>query len=172
VVGKPAGDRVAARSPAPPAAQLNTFLARYAPGVRRTARAALAGLRRRLPGATELVYDNYNALVVGFGPTDRASDAVFSIAVYPRWVTLFFLQDGPDIPDPEGLLKGSGSRVRHLVLDAAAEDLNRPAVRRLITAALGLAPWRVDGQARRRLIIKSVSPKQRPRRPPAARRSA
>jgi len=49
-------------------------------------------MRARLPGAVELVYDNHNALAIGFGPTERASDAVFSIALFPRWVSLFFLR--------------------------------------------------------------------------------
>src|ERR1039458_9537409 len=65
----------------------------------------------RLPGAVQLVYDNYNALVIGFGPSERASEASFSIVLYPRWVTLFFLQ-GAGLPDPRRLLKGSGKVVR------------------------------------------------------------
>jgi hypothetical protein len=49
------------------------------------------------------VYRNYNALVVGFCVGDRASSGLFSIAVYPRYVTLFFLK-GAALPDPNGLL--------------------------------------------------------------------
>jgi hypothetical protein len=144
-----------------PAAQFATFLARYDPKVAATARAALTRVRRYVPGAVELVYDNYNALVVGFGPTERASEAIFSIALYPRWVTLFFLQ-GARLRDPEGLLKGAGSRVRHIVVSEVAV-LDAPGVRRLIRDALAAAPGRPAG--RRRMIIKSVSPRQRGRRP-------
>ena len=61
------------------------------PEIGALAKAILGKMRKRLPRAVELVYDNYNALVIGFGPTERASDAIFSIAVYPRWVSLFFL---------------------------------------------------------------------------------
>ena len=46
-----------------------------------------------------------NALAIGFGPTERASEAIFSIAVFPRWVSLFFLQ-GAGLPDPDGILQG------------------------------------------------------------------
>jgi hypothetical protein len=88
-----------------PAKQLDRFIARYSTDVARLARQVLAVLRRRHPGATELVYDNYNALAIGFGPGDRSSDAVFSIALYPRWVSLFFL-DGARLSDPDRLLKG------------------------------------------------------------------
>jgi hypothetical protein len=86
-----------------PEAQLDGFIAKYSPDVAAVARAALIRMRRILPGAIELVYDNYNALAVAFGPSERASEAVVSIALYPRWVSLFFLQDGPRLPDPEGL---------------------------------------------------------------------
>lgn len=141
-----------------PAKQLTSFLAKYTPEIRRVATAALKKMRERLPGAIELVYDNYNALVIGFGPTHRASDAVFSIALYPRWVTLFFLKGGK-LRDPKSLLKGSGKIVRHIVL-ASADDLDAPAVRALMTQALGGTAF-----DERRLIIKSISKKQRPRKP-------
>ena len=142
-----------------PEKQLASFLGRYTPEIRSVATAALQKMRERLPGALELVYDNYNALVIGFGPTDRASDAVFSIALYPRWVTLFFL-DGAKLRDPRKLLEGSGKIVRHIVLQSA-DDLDTPGVRALMTQALGGMTFE-----ERRLVIKSISKKQRPRRPP------
>ena len=121
-------------------------------------------MRARLPGAQELVYDNYNALAVGFGPTDRVSEVIFSIALYPRWVSLFFLQNGPRLRDPEGLLGGSGDKVRHIQL-RAPDQLSDPAVEHLIAQALERAVRPIDPAQPRRLIIKSVSAKQRPRRP-------
>jgi len=147
----------------PPRQQLAGFIARYGPEVASLARAVLAKMRTRLPGALELVYDNYNALAVGFGPTERASDAIFSIAVFPRWVSLFFFQ-GAKLEDPEKVLKGGGKAVRHIVLEDAA-TLDRPAVKALMKHALALAPKPLDKKARGRLIIKSISAKQRPRRP-------
>jgi hypothetical protein len=146
-----------------PKQQLETFIAKYSADVAALARAALAKMRRRLPGALELVYDNYNALAIGFSPTERTSDAIFSIAVWPRWVSLFFLQ-AAGLPDPDRLLKGSGKVARHIVLDNAA-DLDKPAVRALIAAALDRARWPLAGRGRGRIVIKSVSAKQRPRRP-------
>ena len=120
-------------------------------------------MRKYVPGAVELVYDNYNALVVGFGPSEHASEAVVSLALYPRWVTLFFLQ-GAGLADPTGLLKGSGRRVRHIVLSDVTV-LDRPPVRALIRQALAAAPRPIDPKARRRMVIRAVSAKQRPRRP-------
>ena len=147
-----------------PAAQLAAFLAKFTPEVEASAKAALVRMRKRLPGAIELVYDNYNALAIGFGPTERASDAVFSIAVFPRWVSLFFLQTGTQLPDPHGLLKGTGKQVRHIVLRSAAE-IDSPPVRALMKEALARADVPFDRPAKRRIVIKSVSAKQRPRVP-------
>ena len=146
-----------------PAAQFRAFLAKYEPAVAAEARRALVKTRALVPGAMELVYDNYNALVVGFGPSERASEAVISLAIFPRWVTLCFIQNGPDIPDPQRLLKGSGNVVRHTRL-ASADDLDKPAIKALIRAALKLADVPIKKSGTRRMIIKSVSAKQRPRR--------
>ena len=138
-------------------------MARYRPEIAQLGRAALATLRARLPGAVEMVYDNYNALVIGFSPNERPSDAILSIALYPRWINLYFLQGATDLPDPERLLRGSGNVVRSIRLTAAA-DLDKPAVRALIAAALAQADPPIDPTKRRRLIIRSVSSKRRPRR--------
>lgn len=152
-----------ASTTARPAGQLKAFLAKYSPGAAAEARAALTRLRRLVPGAVELVYDNYNALVIGFGPTERASDAIVSLAVFPRWVTLCFIQNGPEIPDPNRLLKGTGNVVRHVRLETA-KDLEKPQIRALVEHALALADVRIDPAGRGRMVIKSISAKQRPRR--------
>jgi hypothetical protein len=146
-----------------PAKQWDGFLARFNPPIVALVKAALTRIRKRLPGATELVYDNYNALVIGFGATERASDATFSLAIYPRWVNLFFLQ-GAKLDDPAELLQGSGAVVRHIVL-SDPKLLDDPGVRNLMDRALAQAPKAIDSKARRRMIIKSISAKQRPRKP-------
>ncbi len=148
----------------PAETQLDEFLAKFTPKVEATARQALRTMRARLPGAIELVYDNYNALAIGFAPTERASDAIFSIALFPRWVSLFFLISGTKLRDPECYLQGGGNRVRHIVLENAA-TLDDPAVRDLMAQALEMSPKEIDATQPRRLVIKSISAKQRPRRP-------
>lgn len=139
------------------------FIAKYSPEIGDFARETLAKLRSRLPPAFEMVYDNYNALAIGFSPTERVSDAVFSIALYPSWVSLFFLQ-GADLVDPNGLLRGAGSTVRHIRLKDP-NDLDSPMVEDLIGRALEGARVPFSGDGPRRMIIKSVSAKQRQRRP-------
>jgi len=146
-----------------PSRQLQRFIAKYSPTVAADGRAALAIVRWLVPGAVELVYDNFNFLVVGFCPSDRASDGVLSVVFTPRWITLCFLQNGPSLSDPQKLLRGSGTRVRSLRLESA-RDLNSTAIRRLIAQALVRARVPIDPRGRRRLVIRSVSAKQRPRR--------
>lgn len=144
--------------------QLDGFLAKFTPEVTETAKQALRKMRTRLPGAIELIYDNYNALAIGFSPTERASDAIFSIALYPRWVNLFFLINGAKLRDPDGRLQGSGKQARHIVLETAGM-LDDPAVQELMAQALELSPKQIDASQPRQLMVKSISTKQRPRRP-------
>jgi hypothetical protein len=147
---------------ATPQQQLKSFLSKYEPAIARRATEAIEIMRARLPGAVELIYDNYNALAVGWGPTPRRSDVMFSIAVYPRWVSLFFFQ-GTKLADPQKLLKGSGNQVRHIVLESPA-TLDTAGVKALITQAIRIHPTKLDPGGRQ-MIVKSISEKQRPRRP-------
>ena len=146
-----------------PEDQLAAFIAKYAPEIAQQVDAVLQRMRSRLPGALELVYDNYNALAIGFGPTERVSEVIFSVAVYPRSVSLFFFQ-GHELPDPEQLLKGSGNMARHIVLKNP-DALDAPAIRALMDQALEQAIKPLDPGQPHRIVIKSISAKQRARRP-------
>lgn len=149
---------------ASPAKQIAAFLAKYTPELVASAKDSRARLRKQIPGGIEFVYDNYNALVFGYGPTDRPSEAVLSLALFPAWVTLCFLK-GAKLSDPKKLLKGGGNIVRNLRLKAPAH-LEEPDVRHLIGQAVtGATPSFPRGGGRQRTVIRSVSAKQRPRRP-------
>jgi hypothetical protein len=142
-------------------AQVDAFIARYSVEVGFDLRAARAVLRSCFPRGFELVYDNYNALVFGFSPTERASESILSVAGYPRWVTLFFLR-GVELEDPAGLLQGSGRQVRSIRL-ASARQLDEPAIAALVRQSM--EPFRAKLLQAKPLqtIIKSVSARQRPR---------
>ena len=116
-----------------------------------------------MPRGFELVYDNYTALGFGFSPSQRPSDVAVSIVGYPRWITLFFLK-GVGLPDPSRLLRGSGSRVRSIRLSSAKEILS-PKVRALVRAAMARASPGFSSAPRMSTVVRSVSAKQRPRRP-------
>ena len=144
-----------------PSQQLSRFLAKYSPEIAAQGRRALAKMRKRLPGSTEMIYDNYNGLVIG--PTAKPSLAIFSILLMPDHVTLCFLQ-GASLPDPNRLLEGGGNLVRHIRL-VPLSVLDDPEILDLHNTALYRARVPINPKARRQLIIKSISAKQRPRRP-------
>jgi hypothetical protein len=149
--------------------QLDSFLAKYSPAIEAFARRALAKMRKLVPGAVEMVYDNFNWLVIGFGPSERPSEAIFSLVLPPNAVTLCFLQ-GAGLPDPAGRLRGSGNVVRNLRLYTSGEKdgkvLDDAEVLSLINVALHRAKVPMPAGAKRKLIIRAVSAKQRPRRSP------
>jgi hypothetical protein len=142
--------------------QLERFLDAFAPEVADLARTTLVKLRKRLPHAKELVYDNYNALAIGFSPSERSSEGIFSIALYPEHINFFFLQ-GAKLPDPKGLLRGAGSVVRHIA-KIDEKTLDRPDVKAMMATAIKMAKVPFDEKTEYALVIKSVSEKQRPRR--------
>jgi hypothetical protein len=118
-------------------AALEALLKKCTPEMAALAARVLVKLRKRLPGAVEFVYDKPKSLVVGFGPTERPSDAILSIEVYREWLNLYFL-DGAVLPDPDGLLEGAGKRVRHIKVrdDRVLDD---PRVLALMDDAVELA---------------------------------
>jgi hypothetical protein len=147
---------------APPAEQLESFIAKFDPPNQKLIRSVRAALRKRLPAALELVYDNYNFFVIGYSSTERPSDSLLSISANAHGLNLNFYY-GATLPDPHKLLAGSGTQNRFLRV-ASAQDLARPEIEALIAAAIdqGDVPLRASGSAK--LIIRSISEKQRPRR--------
>src|SRR5580658_1428362 len=121
-------------------------------------------LRERLPTANELVYDNYNFFVIGYCSTERPTDCVLSIAAGANGVGLSFYY-GASLPDPHKLLLGSGTQNRFIRLESAA-TLANPGVEDLIVAAIAQAENPLPDRGRGKLVIRSISKKQRPRRKP------
>lgn len=147
--------------------QIAGFLAKYTPEIVAFATEARKRMQKEVPGGVEFVYDNYNALVFGYGPSERPSEAVLSLALMPQWVTLCFLK-GAKLADPKKLLRGGGNIVRNIRL-AAPRDLEDPDVHGFVVAAIAAAAPSFPGGGPPRTIVKSISAKQRPRRPSAAR---
>lgn len=147
-----------------PEEQLRSFIDKFELQHQTVIRAARKALRKSFPTATELAYDNYNFFVIGFGPTERPSDCIISIAAAANGVGLCFI-NGASLPDPAKVLLGSGKRTRFVRLPTA-EVLRLPAVQALLTVAAERAKTPLPESGRGRLIIRSVSAKQRPRRKP------
>jgi len=142
--------------------QLRGFIAKFEPRHQALIRSVRKTLRRKFPTAHELVYDNYNFFVIGYCPTERPSDCILSIAAASNGVGLCFIR-GASLPDPKKILVGSGKQTRFLRLESAAV-LDRPEVKALLNVAVAEAKCPMPKTGRGRLIIRSVSRKQRPRR--------
>lgn len=145
-----------------PEEQVRSFIAKFKPAHQALIRAVRKALRKRFPTSYELAYDNYNFFVLGYGPTERPSDCILSMAAVANGVGLCFIH-GARLPDPHGLLSGSGKQTRFVRLPTA-DVLARPELEALIEAAVAQAktPFRKAGRVV--LVVRSISAKQRPRR--------
>ena len=144
-----------------PARQFEAFLRRFSPEIVALAKAARAKLRTRFPRAVEMVYDNYNALVIGYSPTERPSDAILSLVIFPKRVSICFIR-GKHLPDPDGVLQGGGNQVRFIRLDPRAAILDTPPLKALLSEAVAFGGTPFAG--RRQLVIRAICKNQRPRR--------
>jgi hypothetical protein len=142
--------------------RLERFIAKFEPELQARIRSVRRALRRRLPTANELVWDNYNFFVIGYSATERPSDSVVALAAAANGVGLSFYR-GSTLPDPHGILLGSGVQNRFVRLESA-KTLARPEVEALIAAAVAQMRVPLAPEGRGRLIIRSVSAKQRPRK--------
>jgi len=141
--------------------QLAGFVGKFDSEDQQLIHAVRSAVRRRFRTANELVWDNYNFFVIGYSPTERPTDSIVSIAARANGVGLCFIQ-GARLPDPHKLLLGSGKQTRFIRLESAAR-LAHPEVEELIAAAIERAKVPLPTTGRGRLIIRSVSAKQRPR---------
>jgi hypothetical protein len=142
--------------------QLAGFISKFDAKNAALIRAARKVLRKRLPSANELVYDNYNFFVIGYCSTERPSDCIVSIAAAANGVGLSFYY-GASLPDPHKLLHGSGSQNRFIRIESAT-TLVRPEVEQLIAVAVAQAENPLLESGRGKLVIRSISEKQKPRR--------
>jgi hypothetical protein len=154
--------KVASEAPVAGEQQVEGFIGKFDPKYAALIRSARKALRKRLPAANELVYDNYNFFVIGYCSTERPSDCLVSLAAAANGVGLAFYH-GAKLPDPHKLLLGSGTQNRFIRIESAA-TLARPEVEELIAAAVAQAKTPLPASGRGKLIIRSISEKQRPRR--------
>ena len=109
-----------------------------------------------------MVWDNYNFFVIGYSPNGRPSDYIVSIAASAAGVGLSF-NKGDQLEDPDHILLGSG-KVNRFIRLPSAEVLTEPKVEAMLRRAIEASSVRPPWSGRGKLIIRSVSAKQRPRR--------
>ena len=101
--------------------QLKSFIEKFEPRHQALIRAVRKALRKRFPTANELIYDNYNFFVIGFGPNDRPSDCIVTIAAAANGVGLCFVR-GTSLPDPNKVLGWVHRLVRISILVTRYSD--------------------------------------------------
>ena len=137
--------------------QFAELLSRFPPEIVALVKTCLPKLRRALPVSHELVYDYTNSLLLAFGMSERGYEAIVALSISPRGVRLYL---DKNLPDPEGLLEGSGGKVRSLALEAAA-DLDRKEVKALVRAAIQRSGAVFPRTRSTRMILKSESKKKK-----------
>jgi hypothetical protein len=145
-----------------PEAQVRAFIDKIDPRYQKLFRSVRAALRKRFPTANELAYDYSHSLVVSYSPNDRGIDAPVAIAARADGVFLYFNQ-GPQLPDPKRLLRGSGKQTRFIQVEAASQ-LAHPDVKALIAATIDHARIPLPPKGKGSLIIKSDGAGKPPRR--------
>ncbi len=148
-----------ARQPSPNA-QFSALLSRFPPEIVALVKRCLPKLRRAFPGSYQLVYDYSNSLVVAFGMSERGYEAIVAIAIFPRWVRLYF---DKSLPDPKRFLEGSGTKVRSVTLKSAS-DLDHGDIHALVKAAIKHSGVTLPRTGSTRMVIKSKAKKRTPRK--------
>ena len=151
----------------PPPSALIKFLKPYDREVRELALHLRSLLLEEIAPCYENIYDAYSAVAIGYGTSERLSDGIFHIAVYPKGANLGF-NNGSTLADPKGILEGKGNRIRHIKIRSEA-DLKRPELRAYIRRARKQAladarklgeppPKKTDGVIS---TVKAIYPKKR-----------
>ncbi|MEO6458291.1 MAG: DUF1801 domain-containing protein [Chloroflexia bacterium] len=120
------------------------FLAKHTQEVKALVQRAREIVRAANPDAVETVNPGHGNLAYSSGPTMEElaakDDALFHaklwycyIAPFKSYMNLGFLR-GNELPDPDGLLEGTGKQLRHIKI-RSIEDVERPGVIRLLVAA-------------------------------------
>ncbi|HEX4593476.1 MAG TPA: DUF1801 domain-containing protein [Bryobacteraceae bacterium] len=158
---KPAAGRPSrkTRTVPPPLPEYLGFLAPYDSRIAKLALATRQLVLEEAPDATELIYDAYNAVATGYGFTGRPSECFIHIAVYAKWVNLGF-QRGSELPDPDGLLQGSGRWIRHIRI-AEPEDLRRPPARQFVKEAIARAKRPIAEAPKSKSVVRAIYPRKR-----------
>ena len=84
------------------------------------------------PDSCEVVRLGDRAATYGVGPR-KMIDGYAYILPHSAWVNLGFYR-GTGLSDPDGLLEGTGARMRHVKIHTL-DDAQRPALRALVAAA-------------------------------------
>ena len=143
----------------PMTAQHRAFLKPYGPAIIKLVSAAREIVLEEAPESIELIYDAYSAVSAGYSFTGRPTDSFVYVAAYPKGVNIGFWM-GTMLPDPGHLLEGTGKQCRHVKIRDAA-DLERPALRELIRAAIEIAERPEGAAPKTKSVVRAIYARKR-----------
>jgi len=108
------------------------FLIHYPVSVQKLARNARTLILAAMPASVEQFDPSANLIAYGL---DRSyKGLVCGITLHKAYINIMFAQ-GASLPDPQGLLQGTGKLARHIRVERMA-DLEAPEIRSLLETAL------------------------------------
>lgn len=100
-----------------PGPDLKRFLTAFDPPLRALALWLREWVWAQYPKANEILYDNYNALVIGWSITGKPNQSFGSVICNrPNQLIHFGFYWGALLPDPEHRLHGAGKQYRYLIV--------------------------------------------------------
>jgi hypothetical protein len=108
------------------------LMERAAPELQALARYTKSIIEQTMPNVVEIVWLKQNIASYGVGPK-KMSEHFCYIALFKERINLGFYY-GTELPDPTGLLEGTGNLLRHIKI-SRPEQLENPALQQLVTAA-------------------------------------
>jgi len=116
------------------------------------------------PQTNELIYDNYNALAVGWSPTDRVGHTFCSIAVGRTSNNVHFgFYWGNELADPDKILLGDGNQYRYILVPDK-NSFPKAYIEKLVKEAYANSLAKVKDKKQimnGQTIVKSISSKKR-----------
>lgn len=121
------------------------------------------------PKANELIYDNYNALSLGWSVTDKVGHNICSVVIYRANQNVHFgFYWGNELSDPDKILLGDGKQYRYILV-TDKKKFPKAYIKKLVNEAYVNAFTKVKDQKQiihGQTILKSISEKKRDRTRP------
>jgi len=117
-------------------ADVDRLLAEHTAELQAIERALRATIRAEFPDAVEQV--DFSNKLIAFGRSMRMRGLLFAIIAHRDWVNLQ-LADGAELADPDGLIEGTGKRIRHVKIRSVEAASSEP-VLAIVRSQLAFRP--------------------------------
>ena len=116
------------------------------------------------PEANELIYDNYNAVSIGWSLTDKVGQNICSVVIYRANQNVHFgFYWGNELSDPDKILLGEGKQYRYILVPDK-KKFPKAYMKKLINESYANSLSKIKGQKQMvhgQTIVKSISENKR-----------